>query len=295
LSAKVTVVVLIWNEWHHTSLCLSSLQQLDYPNFDVVVIDNGSTDDSAARIRETFPGVKLIENGANLGFAGGCNVGIRYAQEQGSDFIWLLNNDTTVDTGALRAMVEKAQTNPRIGAVGSVIYFMDEPARLQCWGGGYVNFWLGKAGHYLEEVADDKIEFITGCSLLLSRKAIDEIGLLDEGFFMYWEDADICFRLRRVGWLLAVAQNSKLSHKGYTSIGKGKVSSYRSFNASAVHFFKKHAPLPLLSMWTGFALRLGKRILSGDREKLRATWSGIKQGRVASRSGCDVSQPVGKV
>jgi GT2 family glycosyltransferase len=295
LSAKVTVVLLIWNGWHHTSLCLSSLEQLDYPNFNVVVIDNGSTDDSAARIRETFPWAKLIENGKNFGFAGGCNAGIRYAQQQASDFIWLLNNDTTVDPGALRAIVEKAQTNPRIGAVGSVIYFMDEPTRLQCWGGGYVNFGLGKSGHYLKEVADDKIEFITGCSLLLSRAAIDEIGALDEGFFMYWEDVDICFRLRRAGWLLAVAADSKLWHKGYTSIGKGKVSSYRNFNASAGHFFRKHAPYPLFSMWTGFALRLGKRIVSGDWKKLQATWIGMKQGRTSSRPNCGVSQPMGKV
>ena len=281
MSAKVTVVLLIWNGWHDTSLCLSSLEQLDYPNFNVVVIDNGSTDDSTAHIRETFPWAKVIENGKNLGFAAGCNAGIKYAQQQGCDFIWLLNNDTTVDPGALRAMVEKAQTNPRIGAVGSVIYFMDEPTRLQCWGGGYVNFWLGKSGHYLKEVADDKIEFITGCSLLLSRVAIDEIGALDEGFFMYWEDADICFRLRRASWLLAAAANSKLWHKGYTSIGKGTVSSYRNFNASAARFFRKHALVPLYSTWAGFTLRLGKRIIAGDWEKLRATWIGMREGRVA--------------
>jgi GT2 family glycosyltransferase len=283
LSAKVTVVLLIWNEWHHTLACLSSLQQLDYPTFDVVVIDNGSTDDSAVRIRETFPWVKLIENGKNLGFSGGCNVGIKYAQQQGSDFIWLLNNDTTVDPGALRAMVKKAQSDPRIGAVGSLIYFMDEPTRLQCWGGGYVSFWLGRSGHFLKEVEDDKVEFITGCSLLLSRAAINEVGPLDEGFFMYWEDADICFRLRRAGWLLVVAVNSKLWHKGYTSIGKGKVSSYGNFNASAARFFRKHAPAPLYSVWVGFALRLGKRIVAGDRERLRATWNGMKQGRLMPR------------
>jgi GT2 family glycosyltransferase len=283
LSAKVTVVLLIWNGWHDTSLCLASLAELDYPNFEVVVVDNASTDDSVARIRERFPWAKLIENGKNLGFSGGCNVGIQYAQQQGSDFIWLLNNDTTVDPSALRAMVEKAQTDPRIGAVGSVIYFMDEPTRLQSWGGGYINFWLGRSGHYLREVPDDKIEFITGCSLLLSRAAIDEIGALDGGFFMYWEDADICFRLRRAGWLLAVAASSKLWHKGYTSIGKGKVSSYRNFNASAARFFRKHAAVPLCSLWVGFALRMGKRIIAGDRERLRATWDGMKQGCLMPR------------
>lgn len=283
MSAKVTVVVLIWNEWHHTSLCLSSLQQLDYPNFEVVVVDNGSTDDSVARIRKAFPWAKVIENGRNLGFSGGCNVGIKYAQQQASDFIWLLNNDTTVDPGALRTMVEKAQTNPRIGAVGSVIYFMDEPTRLQCWGGGYVDFWLGRSGHFLREVDDDKVEFITGCSLLLSQAAIEGIGSLDEGFFMYWEDADICFRLRRAGWLLAVAADSKVWHKGHTFIGKGKVNSYRNFNASAACFFRKHASVPLYSVWVGFALRLGKRIVAGDRERLRATWDGMKEGYLIPR------------
>lgn len=281
MSARVTVVLLNWNEWNDTSLCLSSLQHLDYPNFQVVVIDNGSTDDSAARIRETFPWVQVFENGKNLGFTGGCNAGIKQALAQGSDFIWLLNNDTTVDPGALRAMVDKAQSDPRIGAVGSVIYFMDEPTRLQCWGGGYVNFWLGKSGHYLKQIENDKIEFITGCSLLLSRSAIEEVGMLDERFFIYWEDSDICFRLRKTGWRLAVAEQSRIWHKGYTSIGKGKVSSYRNFNASATRFFKKHAPVPLYSVWVGFGLRLGKRLVAGDWEKLRATWIGMRQGRIA--------------
>jgi GT2 family glycosyltransferase len=282
LSAKVTAVLLTWNGWQDTSLCLASLEHLDYPNFEVVVVDNGSTDDSVALIRERFPWVKVIENGKNLGFTGGCNVGIKHAQQQGSEFIWLLNNDTTVDPGALRAMVEKAQTNPRIGAVGSVIYFMDEPTRLQCWGGGYVNFWLGRSGAFLREVNDDKVEFITGCSLLLSRAAIDEIGALDEGFFMYWEDADICFRLRRAGWLLAVAANSKLWHKGHTTMGKAKANAYRHFSASAAYFFSKYAPVPAFSIWIGFATRIAKRIAVGDWEKLRAVWVGMRHGRAVS-------------
>jgi GT2 family glycosyltransferase len=158
---------------------------------------------------------------------------------------------------------------------------MDRPQQLQCWGGGYVNFWLGKSGHYLKKVKDEEIEFITGCSLLLPRRALEKVGALDEGFFIYWEDSDICFRLRKAGWKLAVAPGSEIWHKGYTSIGKGKVSSYRNFNASAARFFRKHAPVPVFSSWMGFTMRLGKRIVAGDWEKLRATWDGMKQGRVA--------------
>jgi GT2 family glycosyltransferase len=281
LSAKVVVVLLNWNEWSDTSLCLSTLEHLDYKSFEVLVVDNGSTDGSPQRIRETFPWVNVVENGKNLGFTGGCNVGIRYAQAQGADFIWLLNNDTTVDPAALRALVEKAESDSRIGAVGSAIYFMDERERLQCWGGGYVNFWMGRSEHFLRKVDDDKVEFIMGASLLLSRAAIDRVGALDEGFFIYWEDADICFRLRRHGWRLAVAGESKVWHKGSTAIGKGRVSSYKNFNASAARFFRRYAPVPLFSFWIGFGMRLAKRLISADWERARAIWSGMKQERIA--------------
>jgi GT2 family glycosyltransferase len=282
LSANVIVVLLNWNGWSDTSLCLSSMESMDYPNYKVVVVDNGSTDGSPFRIRESFPWVHVIENGKNMGFTGGCNAGIRYAQSQGSDFVWLLNQDTKVELRTLTAMVEKAEMDHRIGAVGSVIYFMDDPKRMQCWGGGYVDFLLGKSGHYLQPVDDDRVQFITGCSLLLRRTALDQIGGLDEGFFMYWEDVDLCFRLRRAGWRLAVAEQSRLWHKGYTSIGKGEVSSYRNFNASAARFFEKHAPIPLYSFWVGFSLRLAKRLVAGDWKKIRATWIGMREGRAAS-------------
>jgi GT2 family glycosyltransferase len=281
LRDKAYIIVLNWNGWEDTSRCLSSLQQLDYRNHCVIVVDNGSTDDSVARICEAFPAVKLVETGKNLGFAGGCNVGIREALAEGADFIWLLNNDTIVDPGALRAMVDKAGTNPRVGAVGSAIYFMDEPQQMQVWGGGYINLWLGRSGHFLQPVPDQRIPFLTGASLLISRRAIEVVGMLDEGFFMYWEDADFCFRLRRAGWLLAVAGKSRVWHKGATFVGKGSVSSYRYFNASASRFFKKHAPVPLFSFWVGFGLRLAKRMVVGDWERTRAVWAGMTQRREA--------------
>jgi GT2 family glycosyltransferase len=276
LEARVHVIVLNWNGWSDTAMCLSSLQRLNYENVKITVIDNGSTDDSAMRVLDAFPGVDVVETGENLGFAGGCNAGIR--RVQGADFIWLLNNDTKVHPDALRALVNTAQADPRIGAVGSAIYFLNEPQRLQVWGGGYVNFWLGRSGHFLKPVPDRRIQFLTGASLLLSRAALEAVGVLDEDFFMYWEDADLCFRLRRAGWLLAVAEQSKVWHKGATFVGEGSVNSYRYFNTSASHFFKKHSPAPIFSFWTGFGLRLTKRLLAGDWEKTKASWSGMRQG-----------------
>ncbi len=164
-------------------------------------------------VREQFPHVEIRELEQNLGFAKGNNAGIRAALERGAGYVWLLNNDTTVDPMALRAMVEKAESDPRIGAVGSAIYYMSDPKRLQAWGGGDVNFWLGRWRHFSMPVAEERIQFLTGASLLLRRSVLESVGLLDEGYFLYWEDADYCFRIRRAGWRLAVAGNSTVWHE----------------------------------------------------------------------------------
>src|SRR5690606_10998851 len=121
MAPRVCIVMLNWRCVEDTLRCLESLRNLRYPAYRVMVVDNGSGDDSVVRIAEQFPEVDLVETGANLGFSGGCNVGIRRALEQGADYIWLLNSDTRVDPNALTAMVELAETSPRLGAVGSVI------------------------------------------------------------------------------------------------------------------------------------------------------------------------------
>lgn len=279
MKPKVHVVVLNWNGWGDTAACLSSLRQLHYENYEVIVVDNGSTDDSVSRIRDEFPWAYLIETGKNLGFGGGCNVGIRYSLAQRADFVWLLNSDTIVDCDALRALVDKAQSDNDTGAVGSAIYFMDEPERLQAWGGGRINFWLGHGRHFLKPVCDDKIEFITGASMLISGDAIRTIGLFDERFFMYWEDGDYCFRLRAAGFRLAVASGSKIWHKQFGSVGKESVLLDKYFNASAAHFFNKHAAVPLFPLWAGYILRLVKRVVTGDWKRTKAVWASMTEKR----------------
>ncbi len=278
LRGKVGIVVLNWNGLADTSACLASLRRIHYADFEMIVVDNDSSDFSPAQIRTIFPEVKVIETGRNLGFAGGCNEGIRYALSEGSDFVWLLNNDTTVDPLALHALIDKAQADPDLGAIGSAIYFMNNPQRLQAWGGGSINFWLGRSRHFLHPVTDDSLDFITGASMLIPRGAIEQVGLLDESFFMYWEDADYCFRLRDAGWKIGVAAESRVLHKGSASIGKGSVTLDRYFNASAIRFFNKHARTPAIPRWAGLTLRVGKRVMACDWERARAVWTGIIEG-----------------
>lgn len=273
MNDKVFTVILNWNGWRDTEACLSSLAQMRYVNNQVIVVDNGSENDSACRLKNRFPSLQLIETGQNLGFAAGCNIGIRHALEQRADFVWLLNNDTIVDPQALQCLLEKARADQRLAAVGSAIYFMEEPQQVQAWGGGRVNFWLGRSRHFLAPVPDDAVDFITGASMLVSREALRSVGLLDEQFFMYWEDADFCFRLRKTKWKLAVAGGSKIWHKGSSSVGRESTNLDRYFNTSAARFFEKHAYFPSFTFWTGVTLRLAKRFLSGDWERARAVWA----------------------
>ena len=272
----VSVIVVNWNNWKLTNDCLASLQGLRYDPSAVIVVDNGSTDGSVKGIRDRFPDVEIIENGANLGFAKGNNAGIRLALQRGAEYVWLLNNDTIVDSNALLALVEKAESDPKIGAVGSAVYYMSEPDRLQAWGGGYVNFWLGRPRRFLRPVADEKIEFVMGASLLMRREALQSVGLLDERFFMYWEDAEFGFRLRRAGWRLAVAGESKVWHKiGATSRNKG-VRLDATLSRSGVHFFKRNSPVPLISIGSNVILRIVKRALARDWVGVRNVWNGME-------------------
>lgn len=278
----VYIILLNWHGWRDTIACLDSLLSLDYDDYRVLVVENGSTDDSVERIRAAHPEVPLIETGRNLGFSGGCNVGIRRAMEDGADYVWLLNNDTKAEPNALKAMVSVAEANPKVGAVGSVLYYLDHPDQIQAWGGGTISFLTGRSHHFLERVSDDKLHFLTGASLLLRRSTLDQVGLLDEkNFFMYWEDSDLSFRLRKFGWSLAVAHQSIVFHREHASTCKGSPLLDFYFNESAVIFFRRYAFIAVWPTLIGTVGRLGKRVLRGNLSgfiaTLRGTYGGIKK------------------
>lgn len=284
MKPKVYIVLVHWNSWNDTSTCLAALESLSYSNHKVIVSDNGSVDDSVSRIRQRFPWAEVILNGQNLGFPGGSNAGIRRALTEGADYVWLLNNDAVPDPAALDALVDKAESDRQIGAVGSAIYWMERPAELQAWGGGYVNFWLGRTRQFLRPVADDRVQYITGASLLIPRRVLETVGLLDEEIFLYWDDPEYCWRLRRAGWKLAVAGNSKIWHKGMSAYGRKNPKLDTFYNNSAARFFSQHSPTPLLSLAMGTGLRIAKRLISGDWERAQAIWTGARQGYSRSKA-----------
>lgn len=277
--AKVQILLLNWNGWPDTLKCLHSLRSMEYSNYHILVVDNGSKDDSVSHIREAHPNLEIIKNEKNLGFGGGCNVGIRYALEQGAEFIWLLNNDTQVDSGALGAMVRLANSDHRVAAVGSVLYYMAAPTQVQAWGGGKTNLWTGLSQHFHAPATDRELHYLTAASLLLRREALLDVGLFDERmFFMYWEDVDLCFRLRQAGWKLSVASDARVWHKESASLRGRKPLLDAYFGASSIRFYRRHAPVPWLPILLTTAGRLLKRGFKGDWPSVRAVLSGLNEG-----------------
>jgi GT2 family glycosyltransferase len=271
---RVAVVVLNWNGWQDTIACLNSLQAQDYPNFHLLVVDNGSTDGSVAKISRAMPSVELLQTGANLGFGGGCNAGIRQALEQGADYVWLINSDATADSHALSAMVRLAEHDPTLGSVGSVLFEAGTVDQVQLWGGGRVHLWSGQSRHQLMA---GPLDFVSGASVLLRREALEAVGLFDQAtFFMYWEDTDLAFRLREAGWGLAVAGDSKVWHKQSASVGLRSPLLDEYFTRSAIRFLRRHAPVPVISIAILLTRMVGKRVLTGQFSRVRAVLRGVR-------------------
>lgn len=227
---SVAVVVLNWNGTDDTLECLESLRYLDYPKAEVIVIDNGSTPPAVAEIGRRFPTATCLQLNENLGYAGGNNVGIRYAVEKGHDYVFVLNNDTIVSPGCLRAAVAIAESDQRIGAVGVKIIALDDPARVWVAFGQvtYRQDLVRLIGFYeLDNGAFDRVqdvEWVPGTAILLRRQAIEDVGVFDEQFFAYHEDVDWCTSARAKGFRIAYVPDAVVYHKGHRSTGgKGYV------------------------------------------------------------------------
>jgi len=226
----VSLVTLNWKRAADTITCIESIKRVGYPALDVIVVDNGSSDGSAGRIRRAHPDVAIIENAANLGFAEGNNTGIRHALDRGADHILLLNNDTIVDPNIVHAFLEATRTLPHAGFLGAKIHYHAEPTRIWMgmprWNPSTCRF--DHAG--VNEIDDgqsyntnEEVAYACGCALFVSATVIREIGLMDPRYFCYFEEVDWCWRGREKGYRSYYVPDARVLHKVSVSSG-GKTS-----------------------------------------------------------------------
>ena len=242
------IIIVNWNGKEVLLACLESLSTIAYANHRVVVVDNGSSDDSVNAVRNTFPDVVVLEMRQNLRFAGGNNAGMRYALEHGAEFLMLLNNDTTVDAQFLSRMVACLESDAHIGMVAPKIYYHDRPDVLW-FAGGRLSLWTGSMSHIGIRERDtgqydhrQEIQYATGCCILVTRTVVEHVGLLDESYHMYTEDADWSMRVRNAGYSIVYEPAARVWHKISVSAG-GHLSWFKMRNKaySNVKFFARYA------------------------------------------------------
>lgn len=288
---RVSIITLNWNRCQDTLAFLESCYRLTYPNLHLIVVDNGSSDGSVAAIGERFPEVTQLVNERNLGFAAGMNVGLRYALAQGADYLFIANNDTLVDPEMLSPLVTIAQSGAA-DLLAPAIYYADAPTRPWSVGGWRNPLTLEIAqSQALQRVVADTtpfaVDFVPACGLLIRRCCLEQVGLFDERFFMYYEDMDFCLRMRMAGCTIMVAPGAAMWHKVAVSSGGSDSPGERYHMARAsVQFFRKHVSgwrwLIVVPYRTGSAIKTTLRLLlrgrrDSARAYLRGLWHGLTQ------------------
>ncbi len=220
--ARVAVILLNWNGLDDTLECIHSLLEQDYPDFDVFVVDNGSSEDPEAAIGK-FPRTTLIKTGSNYGFCRGNNIGIEAASRSGYQYCWILNNDTVVEPDALGILVGFLEKHPACNAVTNRINYAYD--RNSCWfAGGTIR--AGVPSHRLVSSAQPSgnasmvvSDFLSGCSFLAKTGTLMDLGGFDENYFCYMEDIDLSLRIKALGGDLGYSEEAVVYHKVSRSTG----------------------------------------------------------------------------
>lgn len=218
----IYIIILSWNHKDDLLRCLHSLKELTYPNYKVVIVDNASQDDSVRMVKKLFPEHQIIVNEKNLGFSKGCNIGLRYAIAQQADYVLTLNQDTVVSPTMLEGFLNLAQTNPTIALLNPKTYFMKplEDGRYRLY---YAGAWEGflpleqrlpgmnEPDRGLYDIPS-LVGYAWGHALLARRDVLEQVGLFDETFFMYYEDLDLCRRMKQAGYQVWYAPQAEVWH-----------------------------------------------------------------------------------
>lgn len=240
---QVTAIVLNWNRRDDALACLSALAAQAAPGLDLVLllVDNGSTDDSVAAVRAASPAVQVLPLPSNRGYAAGTNAGLRWALGTGADWMLLVNNDALPRPGMLAELLA-AGREPVVGMVAPTIYYADAPARVWPSAGWRRRTTLAAFDTTAHPPTREpyEVDWATGCCLLVRRAVWEAVGLFDERYFFYYEDHDLCLRARRADWRIVHAPAAAAWHRVAASTGHGSPRQAYLLARSSVPFYLGH-------------------------------------------------------
>ena len=256
-AGSIGVVLVNWNGAEHTIPCIESLLAGTVKPDRIVVVDNGSRDGSPDKIAERFPDIDLIRNSENLGFTGANNIGINSLMTEGCSYIWILNNDTTVDRQCLAVLKEYMEKDSDVAACSGKILFAD-PQNLIWYAGATYNPWTVRIKHRGHAEKDrgqydtvERVPFISGCCMFVRREAIERVGVFDDIFFIYGEDTDWCLRAEKAKMRLDYVPLAVIWHKVTATVKKAKDPKTRGSTSAFIVYLTSRNSLYLIRMHSG--------------------------------------------
>jgi GT2 family glycosyltransferase len=247
----ISIIIVSYNVLDYLQNCLKSIHDSKPQcTYEIIVVDNASNDQSREVILSTFPGVHWLQNSANIGFAAANNQAIQVSK---GEYIWLLNPDTQVQPGALDALKQAADNDPRIAACGSKLINPDGTLQISCYpfptlGNEFLRMFhlekFSSRAHYPMDRWQTQtlypVDNLQGASLLLRKSALNEVGVLDESFFVYTEEVDLNYRLKKAGWRNCWVPGSVVIHYGGQSTKQNRSAMFLELYKTKVQFFRKH-------------------------------------------------------
>lgn len=284
MQPNVWVILVNYKAVVHTIECIESLQNLEYENMNIVVVDNCSEDDSVLQLRQKYPTVYILENATNAGFAGGNRTGIDYALAHGAEYILMLNNDTVVKPNFLTELMSHAVKEMDMTAIVTAkILYYDTP-NLICYAGGHLSDYKGDAviRGYMEEDRGqyDQIEyqsFASGCCMLIPRRIFENNYYMTDDYFLYYEDVDYCKKLAKDGYRILYVPNVVVYHKESVSTDQKSDNFSYYFARNRLWYIQKNIKgYKKFIAYLYSYLWLSKKVVTGQFVK-KAVWKGIKE------------------
>jgi len=302
--SSLVICVLNWNRPDDTIACVASLLASEAADQHVLVVDNGSDDGSVVRLRAQFGDtIEVLETGSNRYYAGGMNVGIERAMSLGAEFVLLLNNDTIAAPDAIVRLLDTAAAYPDAGILAPAIHYAGDRTRI--WSlGSRRSPWLpfpielGRdALDHSQHIAPLWVDFVTGCAMLVRREVVERIGLLDEGYRFYFEDADYCARAGTAGFQVLVEPRARIYHAVARSASREPATTRYLKTRGRVRFYRSYpfGPTPLLThaaLCGQETVRALGGVLRGDRAIAAAILRGLLEGYREHIDGHRAENPI---
>lgn len=289
----VYAVVLTFNHYEDTHESLTSIQQLNYKNLKILVVDNGSTDGTPEKVQADFPEVEVIETGHNLGVPWGYNVGFSYTLQAGAEYVLMLNNDTVVDPQLLMHLMAAGEPDPQAGIMVPKILYYDDPEVVWSVGGRYRKFppahvILGQDRPSSEFDEPFYLEYALSCGLLIHRRAFESAGLFDPGYFFFFDDWDFTHRVRAHGLHIIFVPEAEMWHKVSKSTRDSNKASFfwKTWGESSARFYRRHGRPVWLSLPVHIGYIMVREFIKGNGRMLKHFWAGVRAG---------LSKPLGPI